>query len=220
MLYRKNGAANSTHVIYVVDHSGSMAPIWDEMCGALEANLEEVKKAEGDNYVSLIMFDNIIDEVIWRAPVNEVVLHKGAYKPRGSTAMLDAVGIALTKALEEENAFVDEAYYVIIISDGYENSSRAWNYDSMRELVKKCLATDRFTISYIGSNQDLSEVSQQTNFTYGNTLNYVSDRVGTVAMSNSAAVGTQSYFSARAAGKTAVDDLYGDGVDSTGGKTE
>lgn len=199
----------STHVVYIVDHSASMGPIWDEMVNALDRNLEEVKKAEGTNYVSLIMFDDVIEEVMWRIPASKVSIDKEAFKPRGFTAMLDAVGKGLTQTLEEGVLGPDEAYYFVIISDGYENASREFNWNAVAELVNKANNTGHYTITYLGSNQDLSKVSKQTNINVSNTMNWHNDRRGTQVMAAASAGATSNYFAARATGQTVVDSLYG-----------
>lgn len=212
MLKRKGTEkVGSTNVIYVIDHSGSMTSIWDEVLNAVELNLKEVQKSDLENYVSMIVFDDQIDEVMWRVPAKEVVLDRETYFPRGLTSMLDAVGLALSKAHTEYIAAVsqgklNEAFYLVIVSDGIENNSKEWTYQKIQDKVKTVLATDHFTITYLGSNQDLAELRNLTGI--NQTYNWNSTLAGTRVMGGASAGATQTYFASRAEGQTVVNSLY------------
>ena len=93
----------ATHLIKIIDRSGSMSGIEDEMRSLLNSNIkqdrENVDKL-GDTYLTLVVFDHEIDVLIDNAPIIDVEgdVSKEQTFSRGTTALYDAIGTALSKA--------------------------------------------------------------------------------------------------------------------------
>ena len=188
----------TTHMILVVDRSGSMGGIQTPMQDAINTQLNEALKA-GNTKVSVVEFDDVPVVCEW-----EVEPGSFEYKlePRGWTAMLDGVGVALDYYKGSKNKY--DTYLMIIISDGYENFSKKETYESIAAKIKDLTGTGKWTFSYVGANQDLSDISKKMNIPIMNTMNYAANNFGTQVMSAAVAGSTQSYFAGRAGGVTAT----------------
>ena len=77
--------------IFLLDRSGSMESCWDDTIGGYNSFLTSQKPLGGT--MSLIFFDHEYEKVYENKPIEEVEnLTVDIYKPRGSTALLDAIG--------------------------------------------------------------------------------------------------------------------------------
>ena len=81
-----------TDITMVLDRSGSMQSIKDDTVGGFDAFVDEQRRLPGRCTVSLVQFDNEYEEVYTGRDLAEVP--SLTLVPRGSTAMLDAIGRA------------------------------------------------------------------------------------------------------------------------------
>ena len=82
-----------TDITMVLDRSGSMQSIKDDTIGGFDAFISEQGRLPGRCTVSLVQFDNVYEEVYTGRDLADV---PGlTLVPRGSTAMLDAIGRAV-----------------------------------------------------------------------------------------------------------------------------
>lgn len=124
-----------------------------------------------DIRVSLVTFNGNVYEHFWDQPVDtlENAKHKD-FKPSGSTSFYDALGYGIQK-LQETTDTQDEnnAYLVISISDGGENSSKFYVNGSLKEMVEGCQLSKRWTFTYMGCSEAvLAEVAQATSIPVSN----------------------------------------------------
>jgi uncharacterized protein YegL len=117
---------NLTHIYFLLDRSGSMTSIRTETIAGFDAFIAEQRKVAGACKVTLARFDNEYDEVyvdrdLAAVPTLELT-------PRGSTALLDAIGRLIVTAGERMAALPEEArpgsVVVGVMTDGYENASQ------------------------------------------------------------------------------------------------
>ncbi|MDA2923165.1 hypothetical protein MYX65_00660 [Acidobacteria bacterium AH-259-L09] len=154
---------------------------------------------------------------LWDANVAELKeISYNEYRPDGMTAMLDGVAATIDKLeLQDDIRESQVAVLMLIISDGMENNSRIETYESVSERVKRLSATGRWTFTYLGSNQDLSQAAQNLNIPVGNVQAFASTPMGTKTAYASMSTGTQSYFERRATGQTQTSSFYQGGHPST-----
>ena len=176
---------NLTHLAILVDRSGSMSSIKDDMEGGLKSLVEEQKKAPGDIVVSLYQFDNAFDTIVENASVD--CLNDYTLTPRGGTALHDATGrsiIQLGKNLREtpEKERPGKVLFVII-TDGGENCSREFTSKQVKDLIKEQEEKYNWKFAYIGANQDSFAVGGNIGVSRGSTMNYVADSIGVRKMS-------------------------------------
>lgn len=85
---------NYTHVTLVVDRSGSMQTVRTDAQGAINQYIADQRNQAGRLTFTLIEFDGVIDTVADFQPIAAVSDYQ--LKPRGMTALFDAVGHAIT----------------------------------------------------------------------------------------------------------------------------
>ena len=82
-----------TEIISIVDRSGSMQSILDDAIGGFNTFLRSQQAQPGEAKLSLILFDHEYQVVHQAVDIQQVEpLNQDTYVPRGSTALLDAVG--------------------------------------------------------------------------------------------------------------------------------
>lgn len=198
------------HMAIALDESGSMAGTKKQTISGVNEQLQELKKTSAvDSTVTLVTFSGPTDiKVIYSAkPISEVKeLTEDDYNPNGGTAMYDGVGRLFNelqqKVVDDENT----SYLVLVVSDGEENTSAEYDSPKIAQMVKDRLATKRWSINYIGANQDLSVVTQTLGLSKGSSFAYASNVRGTEAMWNNTRNCTKVYM-ASAATATTPDQL-------------
>ena len=208
-----------THYLLVLDRSGSMQSCWTSTINGLNEQLGtirtlEEKYPEQKYFITLVVFDNEIDTIIEDTPISEVKDFDGTeFIPRGMTSLHDAMGISITNlkaklANKDKNSDSISTALVVVMTDGDENSSKEYNADSVKKLIDELDATDAWTFSYMGANQDAVLTAKSFGISIGNSVNYSSTSKGASAanttLSNAisarAFAGNMSYTTAVASG--------------------
>lgn len=130
-----------TDITLVIDRSGSMESIRSDAEGGVNTFIAEQTKQQGECRITLVQFDTEY-EFLQRG-VNAAECPPYQLVPRGSTALLDAVGRAINET-GARLADLPEAerpglVVFVITTDGEENSSKEFT----REQVKKMIAHQR-----------------------------------------------------------------------------
>ena len=197
----------TTEIIIVLDRSGSMISIKEDTIGGFNTFIETQKKLPGKAILTLVQFDNEYEMVHDAIDIKKVpFLTEETYVPRGSTALLDAMGktISSTSArLSKKRKKPDQVLFVTI-TDGEENSSKEFTNEKIRELTKNCTDKDKWQFVYIGANQDAFAVGGNMNIT--TTTNFIATPTGTRAMYASLNTSTSNY---RSSANAQVDDFFG-----------
>jgi hypothetical protein len=196
-----------THITLVADRSGSMAAVRSDAEGAVNQFVADQQKVEGDATLILVEFDadRGLDATELKATPWYHVVHNGdigqcpAYtlNPRGNTALLDAVGTAITETGEFLSAIPEddrpEHVVFVVQTDGQENSSRDWNLDRIREAIKR--QTDEFNWQFVflGMGPDTFAQGHQMGFAnVTRSANAGDAYVGTYAVMDSAVTGLRT----------------------------
>lgn len=140
------------HIVSVLDRSGSMMGTEQEVIGAFNAFVEEQARITAENNIkatmTLILFDNMYEEVYVKTPIDEVPkLTSEVYFTRGMTALYDAVGKAIT-SLEGKKKVI-----FFIETDGMENASVEHTSASLKALVSK-KKEDGWDFNFVGADLD------------------------------------------------------------------
>ena len=168
-----------THIIFVIDRSGSMSNIAADMIGGFNTYIENQKKVPGECFVSLYQFDDIYEAVFERVKLADVpVLTKDTYTPRGSTALYDALGRTIDEygtylaSLNEEDR--PERVLVITLTDGYNNASNKYSLSNVRDRIKTQTETYKWDFVFLGSNIDAWEAGQGLGIARASTMQFAS----------------------------------------------
>jgi Mg-chelatase subunit ChlD len=150
------------HVWVLLDRSGSMASIADDVVGGFNQFLAEQRTRPGTTRVTLVQFDSEDPfEVLFDGvPLREVTdLERAAYQPRGTTPLYDAAGRLVAKvdgdvAAAAERGDEEEDQVVVLITDGQENASREHTRSTVFDLVSD-RRTKGWVFVFLGANQDV-----------------------------------------------------------------
>lgn len=171
-----------TDITFILDRSGSMASIATDVQGGLSTFIAEQKKVEGEATFTLNHFDHEFENVFKGEDVSTVDISSYHFTPRGSTALLDAVGrgISETKsrisAMSKENR-PDKVLFVIF-TDGQENASHEITRPQLKELIEAQQKED-WDFVFMGANQDSFAEAHSFGIHAGSTVNYAATAVGT-----------------------------------------
>lgn len=150
----------TTHILVVLDRSGSMADARSDHEGGLKSFIDSQKDAEGDARLTVVQFDSVnpceivCDNVsIEKAPAIPLI-------PRGGTPLLDAIGKSLAHFGASVPDLDDHPAIVMIITDGQENESREWTRARVKTRIEE-LTKKGWTFLFLGANVDaFAEASQ------------------------------------------------------------
>lgn len=203
-----------TYVAMILDQSGSMASIKAETISHFNEQLEEIVKnsADMDTRISLVVFNNKVEVKLANVSTATIKpLTNKTYNPNGTTAMYDAIGstIEMLEKLKDINK-KNVAVLFVVVSDGEENSSKKYNQEHIANKIKKLQKTKRWTFTYLGANQDLSEVSKKLNIPTGNTMAFVANDAGMLRATAQSVSSMGTYMSERRAGTTQTVGYYVD----------
>lgn len=142
----------TTHIICILDRSGSMSHQAPEVITNFNNFLKEQQSLEGKATMTLALFDDKYELLYDELPLNEVPpLNCDTYFTRGMTAMNDAIGKTLNTMQRKDKAIV------LIHTDGAENASREYTYETVKTLVDKL--KDKWEFIFVGGDIDAKAVS-------------------------------------------------------------
>ena len=153
-----------TELLMILDMFGSMYSLRDDTIGGYNSLIEEQKKEEGSAIVTTVLFNDGYSVVHDRVDINDVKPMTSAdYVPQGTTAMLDAVGKAITSIGQKLSEMPEEQrpskVMVTIITDGYENASREYSWDVIKAMIKEQREKYSWIFTFIGADIDTMAVS-------------------------------------------------------------
>lgn len=199
---------NLTHLYFLLDRSGSMQSIRDDTIGGFNAFITQQRQHAGDCRVTLAQFDDRYEVVYTDQPIAAV---PGLdLQPRGTTALLDAIGHLVTDAGTHLASLPEDqrpgTIIVGIMTDGHENASREWTHPAIKALVQQQTKTYNWEFLYMGADQDAIEVGTSLGVQANRSITYSRDASAPAMAATSAIVGRLR--TARATGAPAADIGY------------
>jgi len=166
-----------TEIGIVLDKSGSMGSIRNDTIGGVNTFIEDQIKADGDANMTLVSFNQSVYIIQESVDINTIdLLTKENYVPNGMTALYDAIGvtIGILKANidKREDADKPEKVIVVVITDGFENSSKDHTAKDIRTTIKEMENKYDWEFIYLGANQDAFEVGGAMGFRGGSTRDW------------------------------------------------
>lgn len=170
---------DAVDITVLVDRSGSMENIKNDMEGALREFIKNAKKTNVETRFSLAQFDTDYEMVIEAKDIQTVEEDSIKIAPRGGTALLDAFGKTIDNvgsrlaALPESDR--PNKVLIISVSDGGENSSKIFTKEKIREMTKLQQETYKWEFVYFGANQDSFDESHKMGLKSSSTINFASN---------------------------------------------
>lgn len=179
--------SNYTHLVLVADCSSSMSFIAAEMNQALATYLEEQSKFDGKLLVDTWTFASYVRKVGGNQEPADV--RKDLIRPSGSTALLDAIGNAVTDlGLELDRKPEAERpgkVIVVVITDGEENSSQYWTASRVKQIIETQKNVYAWEFVFLGANIDAVETAARFGIDQRSALNYDANAAGVRSMASS-----------------------------------
>lgn len=194
---------NFTVIQAIIDRSGSMQSIRSDAEGGFNAFIADQRSQPGDCQVSLAQFDNQYEVVYSDLPISQVP--PLAIVPRGSTAMLDAIGRTITSLGARLAALPEDqrpgSVIIGIVTDGLENASQEFTYPMIKDLITEQEQKYSWTFLYLGADQDAIAQGSKMGIAPGRSLSY--DRASSGAAYDAMSGAVSRLRSAAAAGAPA-----------------
>lgn len=171
----------------IVDRSGSMHGIAGDMRGAIDALFKAQSELPGKCLVDYVQFDQQIELVFAN---NEVSKARAILEPRGSTALLDAIGQTVTNLGKKLRDMPEDerpgTVIVAIVTDGHENASIDWQPEAVKELVERQQSEWNWEFLFLGANMDAVGTAAGYGIRAGSALTYNTAASGSAVAAASA----------------------------------
>ena len=181
-----------THIAVLLDRSGSMSSIKNDMIGGFNSFLDEQAKLDGECTISLAQFDDIYETVYDFVSIKEMPkLNDKNFVPRNSTALTDSFARFIK---ETGNKFVvmkeedrPEKVLFVSITDGgqndiLKNTDKHYTSKELKELIEHQENKYNWQFTFIGANQDAFGIANSIGISTSNTMSYNSTSLGTQNM--------------------------------------
>jgi uncharacterized protein YegL len=153
-----------TELVFILDRSGSMSGLEADTIGGFNAMVNEQREKDGSVLVSAVLFDHERVVLYDRVDIDKVEpMTERDYVPRGSTALLDAIGCSIHHignvhryARKED---VPEHTVFVITTDGMENASCMYSSAEIKEKIKRQSEVYGWEFLFLGANIDSFDVA-------------------------------------------------------------
>lgn len=175
---------NLTELVFILDKSGSMSGLEKDTIGGFNSMIADQKKEEGEVIISTVLFDTYAEVLHDRKDIRKVnKLTDKDYRPGGSTALLDALGNAISHIESVQMDMPEDERpsktLFVITTDGQENSSREYTYANIKKMVRKMHQKKGWEFLFLGANMDAIEAAADIGIKADRAVRYECDSVGT-----------------------------------------
>ena len=188
-----------THIAVVLDNSGSMESIKKPTIEGFNTFLKAQKEAEGEATITLVEFptDNTMGNIVQPRsltfPVQHIevdlkvdydfnpisaapFLNEETYRPQTMTPLLDTIGELIVRTGNSlknlPESLRPSKVLFVIITDGYENASKKYNYQKIQEMIQHQKIVYNWEFMYLGANQDAIKEGGKMGIARGMSMSY------------------------------------------------
>jgi len=183
--YLSERITTNTHIHFLLDRTGSMAPMAADVIGGFNAFLA-TQRAEGpDAVMTLVQFDGqgpfeVLADAVPLGRVADLTRHN--YRPRGSTPLLDATGSLIAHAAVRSHhrrvlGQAPENILFVTFTDGEENASRRYTREAIVRLVA-AKQEEGWTFAFLGAGLDAYAESGSIGYADGSVQAWAADGRG------------------------------------------
>ncbi len=166
-----------TELVFIIDRSGSMGGLESDTIGGFNNMVKKQQKEKGEAIVSTVLFDNAYEVLHDQSDIEKIKALTGEeYYVRGSTALLDAIGMTISSIVKRQehgiSDFLPENTIVVIITDGHENSSQQYTLKEIKKLIKDAESNRKWEFVFLGANIDAVSVANDMGIREDNAANF------------------------------------------------
>lgn len=174
-----------TELVFILDRSGSMGGLEKDTIGGFNSMLEKQRKEEGEVLVTTVLFDNMYELLHDRINLKGIKpMTDNEYYVRGTTALIDAIGLTINKISNIQNNTSEEErarqVIFIITTDGMENASVEFTADKVRQMIEEQKEKNGWEFLFLGANIDAVATARNYGIDSNRAVNYHSDKEGTL----------------------------------------
>jgi len=175
---------NVTEIVFVLDKSGSMAGLETDTIGGFNSLLTKQKKAEGEAFVTTVLFNHHYAVLHDRINVRGISsMDEKDYEVGGTTALLDAIGFSIQKIVNVQKHTSKEQQadkvLFIITTDGMENASREYSQTKIKKMIHHQKEKYGWDFIFLGANIDAITTAAQVGIDEDFAVDYHADSSGT-----------------------------------------
>lgn len=190
---------NLTLIALILDRTGSMQSIKDDVIGGFNQFVKEQQEEKGEATMLMAQFDSQDPyEVIYdMKDIQDVEeLTDKTYVPRGSTPLLDAIGRGINDVAEKIGKMAKRSQpakvILAVMTDGAENASREFNLKTIKKMVEE-KQKDGWQFAFLGANLDSFGEAGSMGMAQGTAMNYDHSALGTKQAYTSMSQAISSY---------------------------
>ena len=167
-------------VVYalVVDKSGSMADIQSEILMSLNDRIKAIQKinetTDKEVLVELVAFNESVRRILPLVKAKKLAQLKAPeYEVGGTTALYDALGSTLERMYLTFGSDIEKgncSVVIVVYTDGYENASRMYSKQVIREMLGKANSMKNVEITMVGCDEETLLMAQEMNFKQNNVV--------------------------------------------------
>lgn len=203
------------HISVVLDRSGSMASIADDIVGGFNEYLARQQQEPGEARVTLAQFDgqDPFEVLVDGLDIRKVrPLTRDSYRPRGNTPLFDAVGRMIGRidtdlSHRRNHALPAEDQVVVVITDGLENASREHSRASIFAMVEQH-RRDGWVFVFLGADQDAFAEGARIGMARTNSAEWQKSKAGVRKMYDDLEYSTSQHRAKAAAARKAEADIF------------
>lgn len=168
---KKTKKIPDTHIIIVLDESGSMGVQRTETIQGFNTFMEEQRKVKGKADVTLIKFNSDINVLYEKKNIKDVEdLTEKTYEPSTLTALNDA----FAKGIEagDKQTGKNSRILMLVMTDGGENASQDHKTEQIKKLVEERNKKNNWSFVFLGANIDSFAVGGAYGVHAGNIAQY------------------------------------------------
>ena len=172
-----------THILIVLDASGSISSIQDDIKGSFNEFLKKQREAPGKTAFDLYQFNDEAVRLVKSADLaqfHDDLMSK--YECTGCTALNDAVCIAMDTIGQEFANMPEEErpanVLCVIITDGMENASKEFTTKDVKTRIKHQQDIYKWDFQFLAADQDAFAAGESMGITHDNCMNFSHDLAG------------------------------------------
>lgn len=148
-----------TELAYILDRSGSMASMQEAAVAAFNDFVKSQLDVPGDARLTLVLFDDQYEVPLASQPIEKVQeLTAAGFVPRGSTALLDAIGRTIKETATRLGKLPADQQpgnvIFAIFTDGQENASQHFTAPHIADLIAMYRIEKQWKFIFLAANQD------------------------------------------------------------------